>query len=57
MFTSNGIIETMARLLTQIAFLQNYLTKFTTSFAAGNYTVAGTQIGLLSSAIIGVTVN
>jgi hypothetical protein len=55
--TMDGIIETAARLLTQVAFLKSYFELFTTNFADGNMTVAGTQLGKLSSAIIGVTVN
>eukprot|EP00343_Euplotes_focardii_P000996 CAMPEP_0205804342 /NCGR_PEP_ID=MMETSP0205-20121125/7236_1 /ASSEMBLY_ACC=CAM_ASM_000278 /TAXON_ID=36767 /ORGANISM="Euplotes focardii, Strain TN1" /LENGTH=47 /DNA_ID= /DNA_START= /DNA_END= /DNA_ORIENTATION= len=47
----------MARLLTQIAYLQGYFTNFVEFFGKGEMTSAGTQIGLLASAVIGVTVN
>ena len=57
MVTMDGIIETAARLMTQIAFLQGYVTKFITFFNNGELQNAGIQVGLLSSAIIGVTVN
>ena len=57
MFSADGLIETMARLLTQIAFLKGYMDNFTNFLAAGNMTDAGVQLGKLTSAIIGVTVN
>ena len=55
--TMNGIIETAARLLTQIPFLQGYVSNFFAYLGDGNMTDAGIQLGLLSSAIIGTTVN
>ena len=55
--TANGIIETAARLLTQVGSLQNYFSRFSLNLADGNMTVAGTQVGLMSSIIVGVTVN
>ena len=55
--TFDGLVETGARLITQITFLQGYMNQFSTHIAAGEMRLAGVQIGLLMSAIIGVTVN
>ena len=55
--TQDGIVETAARLLTQIAILQIYFNNFTTEFAQGNLYDSGMNFGKLSSAIVGVTVN
>ena len=55
--TVDGIIETGARLLTQVGSLKTYFNKLSANLADGNMTVAGTQLGLMSSIIVGVTVN
>ena len=57
MLTLNGMIETMARLLTQVPFLQGYLDSFYSNLAVGNMTMAGTQLGRFSSAVVGISVN
>ena len=55
--TVDGLIETAARLLTQVAFLGRYWTSFLENLFDGNMTDSGIQLGLLFSSITGVTVN
>ena len=57
MSTWNGAIEALARILTQAGYLTDYFNQFMTHYEAGELTLAGVQVGILTSAIVGVTVN
>ncbi|CAI2384614.1 unnamed protein product [Moneuplotes crassus] len=55
--TQEGFIEISARLITQIVFLQNNIQAFQNHLAAGEFELAGVELGKFVSAVVGVTVN